>query len=78
MCTRRDMVRMDARLSACAQPCGNQAVLFCQFARFLVVSGYKSKGVCHQRFAVLHATLGHFHDAFGNYLAHGTRISWPG
>jgi hypothetical protein len=61
------------RLIACAAMIvGNHAASFCRFARFLVVGGYKTQGVCHERFTVLHATLGHFHDAFGNYLAHGT------
>ena len=54
------------------------AVLFCQFASFLIVGCYKSKSVGHQGFAVFHATLGHFHDVFSNYLAHDTRISGPG
>ena len=43
---------------------------FCQFAWLFVVGGYKSKGICDERFAVFHATLGHFHDTFGNDLAH--------
>ena len=47
-------------------------MLFCQYPSFFVVGGYKSKSVGYQRFAILHATLGHFHDAFGNDLAHST------
>ena len=47
-------------------------VLACQFAWLSVVGGYKSKGVCDQRFAVFHATLSHIDDALGDDLAHGT------
>ena len=43
-------------------------MLFCQLAWLFVVGGYKTQGVFHQGFAVFHATLGHFHDAFSNYL----------
>ena len=69
-----------ARLSACAATVAQKSgrVILYQFARFFVVSGYKTHGVCHQRFTVLHATLGHFHDALQQLPRawHANKLAW--
>src|ERR1700722_12824319 len=53
------------------------ARLFRSFAGPLVVGGDELQSARHQRFAILYAILGHFDNAFGSNLAHGSRIGGP-